>query len=51
MINEKFDTTYKVVTLLQDQMKLKKQQMLMHLAVLDNGKALDISQLSSLIKG
>jgi len=50
MINEKFDTTYKVVTA-PGPNEIKEATNVNALAVLDNGKALDISQLSSLIKG
>ena len=49
MINEKFDTTYKVVTA-PGPNEIKEATNVNALAVLDNGKALDISQLSSLIK-
>jgi ADP-heptose:LPS heptosyltransferase len=49
MINEKFDNTYKVVTA-PGPNEIKEASDINALAVLDNGRALDISQLSSLIK-
>ena len=50
MINEKFNKTYKVV-LAPGPNEIKEASNVNALAVLDNGKALDVSQLSSLIKG
>ena len=49
MINEKFNKTYKVV-LAPGPNEIKETSNVNALTVLDNGKALDISQLSSLIK-
>ena len=50
MINKKFDKTYKVV-LAPGPDEIKEASYINALPVLDNGKALNISQLSSLIKG
>ena len=49
MINEKFDNTYKVVSA-PGPNEIKEASNVDALAVLDNGRALDISQLSALIK-
>ena len=49
MINEKFGNTYKVVSA-PGAYEIKEASDINALAVLDNGRALDISQLSSLIK-
>ena len=49
MINKKFDNTYKIV-LAPGPNEIKEASDINALCVLDNGKALDISQLSSLIK-
>ena len=49
MINDKFDNTYKVVSA-PGPNEIKEASKVNALAVLDNGKALNISQLSSLIK-
>ena len=49
MINEKFDNTYKVV-LAPGPNEIKEASDINALCILDNGKAIDISQLSSLIK-
>ena len=49
MINEKFGNTYKVVSA-PGPNEIKEASNINALTVLDNGKALDISQLSSLIK-
>jgi ADP-heptose:LPS heptosyltransferase len=49
LINEKFNNTYKVV-LAPGPNEIKEASNVNALAVLDNGRALDISQLSSLIK-
>ena len=49
MINEKFENQYKVV-LAPGPNEIKETSDIKALCVLDNGKALDISQLSSLIK-
>ena len=50
MINEKFGNIYKVV-LAPGPNEIKEASDINALSILDNGKALDISQLSSLIKG
>ena len=49
MINEKFNKTYKVVSA-PGPNEIKEASKVNALAVLDNGRALDISQLSALIK-
>ena len=49
MINKKFDNTYKII-LAPGPNEIKEATNINALAVLDNGRALDISQLSSLIK-
>ena len=49
MINEKFDNKYKVVSA-PGPNEIKEASKVNALAVLDNGRALDISQLSALIK-
>ena len=49
MINEKFDNRYKVVTA-PGPNEIKEASGINALAILDNGRALDISQLASLIK-
>ena len=50
LINEKYNNTYKVV-LAPGPNEIKETSDIKALSVLDNGRALDISQLSSLIKG
>jgi ADP-heptose:LPS heptosyltransferase len=50
MINEKFNNNYKVV-LAPGPNEIKEASDINALSVLDNGRALDVSQLSSLIKG
>ena len=50
LINEKLNNTYKVV-LSPGPNEIKEASNINALAILDNGRALDISQLSSLIKG
>ena len=50
LINEKYNNTYKVV-LAPGPNEIKVTSDIKALSVLDNGRALDISQLSSLIKG
>ena len=49
MINEKFENKYKVV-IAPGPSEIKDASSINALCVLDNGKALDISQLSALIK-
>ena len=50
MINDKLNSTYKVI-LAPGPNEIKEASNINALAILDNGRALDISQLSSLIKG
>jgi ADP-heptose:LPS heptosyltransferase len=49
MINDKFNNVYKVV-LAPGPSEIKEASNINALSILDNGKALDVSQLSSLIK-